>query len=58
MEKAAKILIVLGVLCLIASAIGVFLGSYRFAGLKSVSYILIAQTSFLLAILAKLSEKK
>ena len=48
MEKAAKILIVLGVLCLIASAIGVFLGSYRFAGLKSVSYILIAQTSFLL----------
>lgn len=53
----AKILIIAGVLCLILSLIGVLLGTYRF-GLKSVSYVLLAQTSFLLAILAKLFEEK
>lgn len=53
----AKILIIMGVLCLVLSLIGVLLGSYRF-GLRSVSYVMLAQTSFLLAILAKLFEKK
>ncbi|MFH0826564.1 MAG: hypothetical protein V1923_01550 [Candidatus Omnitrophota bacterium] len=58
MEKKAKLLILVGVLCLIFAVIGVFLGTFRFIGIKSVSYILLAQTSFLLAILAKLFEKK
>jgi len=53
----ARILIIVGFLCLVLSLIGVLLGTYRL-GLKSVSYVLVAQTSFLLAILAKLFEEK
>jgi len=53
----AKILIIAGVLCLVLSLIGVLLGTYRF-GLKSVSYIFLSHTAFLLAILAKLFEEK
>jgi len=53
----AKILIIAGVLCLVLSLIGVLLGTYRF-GFKSVSYMMLANTSFLLAILAKLFEEK
>ncbi len=57
MEKLEKMLVVIGVLCLILSLIGVLQGTFRF-GLRSVSYVGIAHTLFLLAIIEKVFEKK
>jgi hypothetical protein len=59
MNKLPQLFIVLGALCLIAALVGRYLSqNYMLFGIRALTYILGANTAFLLAILAKLFEKK
>ncbi|MFH1458394.1 MAG: hypothetical protein ABIG31_04425 [Candidatus Omnitrophota bacterium] len=59
MKKLAGFLVILGALFLIVALLVRFFGvSNKFFGLKLYGFLFIANTAFLLAILAKLFEKK
>ncbi len=59
MKNAATILIAIGLLLLAASVVGRFVGDPGFFyGRKVISLLLASNTAFVLAVLAKLYEKK
>jgi hypothetical protein len=59
MKKLPELFVVLGVFFLIVAVSGRYIGCcYKIMGIRVISYIMMAQTTFLLAILAKLFEKK